>query len=260
MTARMSREALRSLRVAEPVVIGDFAFAPYLDRVGDFTGAGLIFVREAGTWRWQDIKTESLARRRGDQVADALSARVELEDESVFLGICIGAMPPAPEPLPQLEDDEPAFVDDEHNAIGAARRKAAFLAANGAYGPPSMTAKALLAEVLIRSLTFDDAPTLDDPRWRSRIERAEQLLAELRDVDIDYSRLGALLLWLARAHELGVGGLAVDPQLSDGYRQLAADIEATLSEETDPNQFWRDGLPFGHRFERRFETVGCPGT
>lgn len=86
----------------------------------------------------------------------------------------------------------------------------------------SATAKLILAEILLRSLDFEGAPAFPGERWRQRVQRAEALIAEARMHSVDWQRLAPVLVWLARAHESGQGGLSIDPTLTMGYRQLAA--------------------------------------
>ncbi len=250
------RDAFSRMTPADAVVVGDIAFVAWLDRRGDYTGAGLVFVRERSQWRWQGTEWNAFVRRVDALDVAALDTNVVVEDEDAYFDLCLAAMPPAPESISDFEFDSEHQDFDEDNALGAAKRKAAWLAARGAFGVPSATAKVLLAEVLIRSLEFEDAPDISDPRWRARIERAERLIAEARTTNIDWSRMGGILEWLARAHERGLGGLSVDPVQSKSLRSLVTD-SGYVSEKLIPNEFWKDGLPWIRHFEPIAEELRC---
>lgn len=257
-SGRRQREAFRRMTPTDPVVIGDIAFVPWLDRRGDYTGVGLVFVREREQWRWHNSELSAFARRLDAFDVAALDTYVRAEDEDAYLSDCIGAMPAPPEPIHDFDVDRDDKDFDEANALGAAKRKAAWLAARGAFGVPSATAKAILAEILIRSLEFEDAPDRVDPRWRARIERAERLIAEARITNVDWSRFDGLLEWLARAHELGLGGLSVDPGLAKSLRSLVAE-PGYVSDALTPAEFWEDGLPWVDRYEPPSEPMRCGG-
>ncbi len=258
-TPAAMRKAIAGMRAADPVVVRDVAWVPLVTASGDYLGAGLSFARVEGEWRWSGWDNRVLAR---SAQTHALSLQLGttahwLEDEAHYER-CIAKLPAASMPWPMeqiqaFEEDDDWSEPDASNALGAAQRQAALRFGEGRGERPSATAKLILAEILLRSLDFEGAPAFPGERWRQRVQRAEALIAEARMHSVDWQRLAPVLLWLARAHESGQGGLSIDPTLAMGYRQLAASVGTAdiqdLVEELEA-QTW---LPVPPRDDLRFE-------
>lgn len=262
------RAALASMRPADPIVLRNTAFVPLLTPAGEYLGVGLSFMQRDGIWRLERLDNMVLGRD-ADSVAISrqLGARRSIEDYESFAATCLVDIPPAP--MPRLESelaDADAAADDEvddyeDNSRGAVQRLAALRFAQGRSERPSIVAKVILAEILLRSLDFAKAPAFASEPWRQRIERAERLLGEARLHSIDWLRMAPTLIWLARAHETGAGGLSIDPVLAKTYLNLAASTnDATVNELIADRlkESWQP-LPPGIdlRFEMPVEARGC---
>lgn len=227
-TPAAMRKAIAGMHPADPVVVRDVAWVPLVTAAGDYLGTGLSFSRVDGEWRWSSWETRVLARSAQTQALSLeLGGRVDWREDDADFQRCIDGLPPPPMPRPEDElraaEDADDWSDrDESNALGAAQRLAALRFGEGRGERPSATAKLILAEILLRSLDFEGAPAFPGERWRQRVQRAEALIAEARLHSIDWLRMAPILVWLARAHESGAGGLSIDPTLALGYRQLAA--------------------------------------
>jgi hypothetical protein len=223
------RKAIAGMRLADPVVVRDAAWVPLVTPGGDYLGTGLSFARVDGAWRWSSWDHRVLARSAQTQVLSLeLGGTVSWPGDEPDFQRCVDRLPPAPMPWPAEEvlaaeeADDASYAPDESNALGAAQRLAALRFGEGRGERPSAPAKLILAEVLLRSLDFQGAPAFPGERWRQRVRRAEALIAEARLHSVDWQRMAPILVWLARAHESGQGGLSIDPTLAMGYRQLAA--------------------------------------
>lgn len=229
-TPAAMRKAIAGMRPADPVVVRDIAWVPLVSASGDYLGAGLSFARVDGEWRWSSWDNRVLAR---SAQTHALSLQLGTtshwpEDEAHYER-CVAGLPAAPMPwstekVQAAEEADDWSDPDASNALGAAQRQAALRFGEGRGERPSATAKLILAEILLRSLDFEGAPEFPGKRWRQRVQRAEALIAEARTHSVDWQRLAPILVWLARAHESGQGGLSIDPTLAMGYRQLAASV------------------------------------
>lgn len=266
------RAALARMRPADPVVLRNAAFVPLLTPAGEYLGVGLSFMQRDGVWRLERLDNVVLARD-ADSVglSRQLGARRSIEDYESFEATCLADIPPAPMPrlesdLADADADADAAADDEvddyeDNSRGAAQRLAALRFAEGRSERPSIVAKVILAEILLRSLDFAKAPTFLSEGWRQRVERAERLLAEARLHSIDWLRMAPTLIWLARAHETGAGGLSIDPVLAKTYLNLAASTNDPTVAELIANRLeesWQPVPPGTDlRFEMPVEVRGC---
>lgn len=262
------RAALARMRPSDPIVLRNTAFVPLLTPAGEYLGVGLSFMQRDGIWRLERLDNMVLGRDADSvPISRQLGARRNIEDYEGFEATCLTDIPPAP--MPRLESelaDADAAADDEvddyeDNNRGAAQRLAALRFAEGRGERPSIVAKVILAEILLRSLDFADAPEFASERWRQRVERAERLLAQARLHSIDWLRMSPILIWLARAHETGAGGLSIDPMLAKTYLNLAASSnDATVNELIADRlkESWQP-LPPGTdlRFDMPVEARGC---
>lgn len=256
------RSALPRMRAADPVVVRDAAWVPFLTAGGEYLGVGLGFARQNGAWRWSFWENHVLARS-ADSHALSMQVGMLLDvDDDDFAASCFTDVRPAPEPDSEWEKrlaDGGDAYDDASNALGAAQRLAALRLAEGRGEPPSATAKVILAEILLRSLDFANAPPAGSAQWRRRIERSERLLADARPAPIDWLRMAPLLVWLARAHESPISGLPFDPRLANAYLNLAASSnDAGVLEMIASPEPWTTELPSdSFHFEMPSEATAC---
>lgn len=261
------RRALGSMRAADPVVVRDTAWVPLVTAGGEYLGAGLVFERVDGAWRWSGWDNRVLARSAQTHALSLeLGAVRAMPDDDDHYRRCIDQLPPAPMPRPEAEllAEEGAVEEPLHdasNALGAAQRQAALRFAEGRGEPPSASAKLILAEILLRSLDFEGAPEFPGERWRQRVQRAEALIADAQRNSVDWQRMAPILSWLARAHESGQGGLSIDPALAMRYRQMAlgsANADGLDILRDLESQSWMPAPP-GHdlRFEVHVEELRC---
>ena len=258
-TPAAMRKAIASMHPADPVVVRDVAWVPLVTASGDYLGAGLSFARVDGEWRWSSW--DNRVRARSAQT-HALSLQLGttaswLEDEAHYER-CIAGLPAASMPWPaeqiQAAEEADDWSDpDASNALGAAQRRAALRFGEGRGERPSATAKLILAEILLRSLDFEGAPEFPGERWRQRVQRAEALIAEARMHSVDWQRMAPILVWLARAHESGQGGLGIDPTLAMGYRQLAASSVTADVKDLIADLEAQSWLPVPPAVDLRFE-------
>ncbi|HWS27797.1 MAG TPA: hypothetical protein VN259_14645 [Xanthomonadales bacterium] len=262
------RQALGQMRTADPIVVRNVSFVPLVTPAGEYLGMGLSFMLREGSWRLEALDNTVLARDANSiGISMQLGSRLGIEDIEGYAASCLADLPPAP--MPRLETDlvdadvatDDATDEYADNALGAAQRLAALRFAEGRGERPSIVAKVILAEILLRSLDFANAPPALSEGWRQRVERAERLLADARLHSIDWLRMAPTLIWLARAHETGAGGLSIDPLLARTYLTLAASTN-------DPNvtefiadrlkEVWQPVPPSTDlRFEMPVEVRGC---
>lgn len=253
------RSGLVRMRAADPVVVRDAAWVPLLTGGGEYLGVGLSFQRQAGAWRWGAWEMKVLARTADSHFLSLQLGTLPDLDEEAYRAKCGAGIRSAPEPDAgwenRLSDGSDAF-DDPSNALGAAQRLAALRLAEGRSQPPSATARVILAEIILRSLDFANAPRAGSTQWRQRVERAERLLADARRAPVDWLRMAPLLAWLAQAHESPASGLPFDPKLANTYRNLAASSNnpGVLEMIAEARQ-WRANLP-GENFQ--FEMPRSP--
>lgn len=257
-TPTAMRKAIATMHPADPVVVRDVAWVPLVTASGDYLGAGLSFARVDGEWRWSSWDNRVLARSAQTHALSLdLGATTDWPEEA-DLDFCIDRLPAAPMPWPaeqiQAAEEADDWSDpDAGNALGAAQRRAALGFGEGRGERPSATAKLILAEILLRSLDFEGAPEFPGERWRQRVQRAEALIAEARMHSVDWQRMAPILVWLARAHESGQGGLSIDPTLAMGYRQLAASSVAADVKNLIADLEAQTWLPVPPRDDLRFE-------
>jgi hypothetical protein len=257
---KAARSALAQLRVADPIVSGQIAFAPLLTGDYEYFGSGLVFVQEAGVWRlsyWEREVLGSTPKIAG--LVAAVSTRIEIEDYEAYLSTCIVG-PAAPMLRLDWHVDWKDGDDAPYATLGAAQRLAALRHAQGRSVPRSTVAQLILAEVLIRSVTFADAPEPGSARWLARIARAERLLAAVDESAVDWTRLAPVLLWLARGHAEGNSGLPIDPMVAQHYTQLVNRWvpKAAATDETEQDQTpWRDEPPAPGRMAIASEAKPC---
>lgn len=262
------RKALGQMRTADPIVVRNVSFVPLVTPAGEYLGMGLSFVLREDGWRLDALDNTVLARdAHSIGFSMQLGSRLGIEDTEAYAASCLADLPPAP--MPRLETDPvdaDVAADDEideyeDNALGAAQRLAALRFAEGRGERPSIVAKVILAEILLRSLDFANAPKFLSDSWRQRVERAERLLAQARLHSIDWLRMAPTLIWLARAHETGAGGLSIDPLLARTYLNLAASTnDATVNELIAERltESWQPTPPSTDlRFEMPVEARGC---
>lgn len=260
------RRALGQMRAADPIVVRNAAFVPLVTPAGEYLGVGLSFILRDGVWRLEYFENMVLARdAKSLGISLQIGTRRTIEDHEVYASSCLADIPPAP--MARLEsaeddiDDTEEPDDDAENSRGAAQRLAALRLAEGRGERPSIVAKVILAEILLRSLGFAKAPTLSSDGWRRRVERAERLLAEARLHSVDWLRMAPTLIWLARAHETGAGGLSIDPLLARAYLNLAAGTQDPVVAELIAerlNESWQPLPPSTDlRFAMPLESRGC---
>ncbi len=226
------RLALKSLKPGEVSVVGDIAWVPLLAGK-EYTGAGLVFVREAANWRFSHSSFDYLGETAATaKLIYALGSTLDmdLDDPQMFVSYC--TMPAAPEPVLNFQSEDQASIDDEFypdgfdakNYLGAAQRASVRQYAEGKTAPPSAIAQLVYAEVLVRSLSFNSAPEWSSKAWPERVRRAEQLFEQAKARSVKLDRFRPILTWLGDIYASGIGEIEADASKARSYYSLAAEL------------------------------------
>lgn len=254
-TSQAWRQAMAQLKPGEIFVVENYAWVALLAE-GEYFGAGLSFIKQDERWRFNGIASDYLG---SSPRVDALMRLLHTEFELPEVHVSQCRMPEAPELSEQLlaekidalETQEAQDADDyydERDALAVAMRNAVRFYAEGKQTPPLPIAQMMMAEMLLRSLDFDDAPDSGTQKWAARVQRAARFMddAEARGVNLD--RVAPLLGWLGQAYWHGVGELSADSMRAKRYLELAAhwgDEQAAefLGASQTHERFEPDALP-----------------
>ena len=229
------RAAINKLVPGNAAMLNDVAWVPLLSPNKEILGPGLIFIGEEGGWRYNGI-TQSLSaqmRRASETIAKIMrDLRAELpvsaEDDESYYARC--PMPEAPEPRPTSLAYEPmrqiGLWDNDYtgdNVFGALERLTIRRLAEDKIFVAATT-QLLYAEMLVRSLEFDDAPAPGTPKWLERIKKAQALFKVAMRRGVDARRFSSLIGWLGIRYIVGEPGVKQDMVRAQRLLKIAADF------------------------------------
>ncbi len=234
------RAAIKQLVPGEAAVVNDLAWVQLLTPNKELHGPGLLFVNENG-WKYSGITqslrgqmlrpSKTIAKIMQGLVTEPLSSD---EDYESYNRRC--PMPEAPEPRPASFEYEPMWQEgfwskdqSGDNVFGALERLAVRrLAEDKTY--VAATTQLLYAEILLRSLAFEDAPAPGTQIWLSRVEKAQELLQTAIQRGVDARRFSPLIGWLGIRYIVGEPGVKQDMARAKRLLKIAAeygDYDAT---------------------------------
>ena len=228
------RAAIKQLVPGEAAVVNDLAWVQLLAPNKELLGPGLLFVNENG-WKYSGITqslngqmlrpSKTIAKIMRDLSTEPLSSD---EDYESYNKRC--PMPEAPEPRPASPEYEPMWQEgfwskDQagDNVFGALERLAVRRLAEDKT-VVAATTQLLYAEILLRSLAFDDAPAPGTPIWLNRVEKAQGLLKAAMRRGADARRLSPLIGWLGIRYIVGEPGVKQDMVRAQRLLKIAADF------------------------------------
>ena len=219
-----SRNVLATLKLGEIIVVENFAWVPLLAG-SEYFGAGLVFQKQDEHWRYDGKSMDYLGV--SDRLEATLKALRTSWEEADYAAITSAQcpMPEAPERSTLILEDDSDYSEDDYdskNALGVAQRMAVRFYAEGKRTAPSPVAQLIMAEVLLRSLSFDGAPEAGSARWVARVRRAEDFTERAIAHGAHLDRFAPLLGWLGQLYQSGIGEIGSDLVRAKRYFELGA--------------------------------------
>ena len=228
MDTAEARAAWGRLNIGEIFVAADYAWVSVLAEK-EYFGAGLVFQKYDDTWRLvgKDYAYLGMSERTQGVISEMLSLWDPYPAMPITAQQC--PMPEAPQKtraaLDRSAEQSNGRDDEEYdpkNAIGAAQRAAVRFYGEGKATAASPVAQLLMAEFLLRSLNFENAPKPDSAAWTARVRRAEGFIEQAQANGALLDRIAPLLGWLGMLHAQGIGALPQDSVRARRYFDLAA--------------------------------------